>query len=64
MGEIQIPIKRVTKMIKRLYGYLKRFESEGMKLDIFYVMSRIIYNDVSEAHRRRLKEIIKPWVNM
>ena len=60
MGEIQIPIERVTKMIKRLYGYLKRFESEGMKLDIFYVMSRIIYNDVSEAHRRRLKEIIKP----
>ena len=60
MGEIQIPIKRITKIIKRLYGYLQRFESEGLKLDVFYVMSKIIYNDVSEAHQRRLKELIKP----
>jgi len=57
---MSIPIERIAKMIKRLYGYLQRFKSEGLKLDIFYVMSKIIYGDVSEVHQRHLKEVILP----
>ena len=53
----KIPSEYTRQIIDRLYSYLKRFRDlDRLTLDIFFVMSKIIYND--ESHQDILRKVV------
>ena len=56
----EIPLEKIEKLVKRLYGYLRRFQDDGMKIDIFYVMARIIFGNDTKPFKKRIEELINP----
>ena len=53
----KIPSEYTRSIINRLYTYLDRFQKlDGLVIDIFFVMSKIIYND--ESHQDILRKVI------
>lgn len=51
--------ENVREIIKRLYGYLNRFkEIDRLEIDVFYVMSNIIYGNTFKSNQKYLRELI------